>query len=112
MRKDIEGSFEVLTERFQILNNGMCLWKHYYIITISECCVILHNLNVSMSKYSALTNETDESMTAVDLVMDGMLHFNINSNLEIQNHLTHIDVERLTHLFFTRMNLISCIVTT
>lgn len=64
VRKDIERMFGVVQSRFGILRHEVKGWRLEDLITIADCCIILHNLIVRMQQSGAFAEEAD----GIDLV--------------------------------------------
>lgn len=58
-RKDIERLFGVLLKRFHILSQPATKWSIAELVTIWECCVILHNVITEDEQDADLPHEFD-----------------------------------------------------
>lgn len=59
-REDIERCFGVLEARFQVLRRENNFWHIERIIDLTHCCVILHNLLVSLHQKGVFDDEVRE----------------------------------------------------
>lgn len=67
-RKDIESIFSFLQGRFLVLRRESELWNVEKVVSVSELCVILHNLLVGMQKSGAFEEELEEEDVKIDLI--------------------------------------------
>jgi hypothetical protein len=66
-RKDVEHGFGILQSKFRILAQKVKLWSIKDIVSVTDCCLLLHNWMVTVH----LSHDESESNEWYDVTGDG-----------------------------------------